>query len=354
MAENPEFARARGSAERAIAAMALRRIPPTPNNFAVWFAHVAGTHPEISLAIESLDANRSEFTAERNADLYERLLGDLKSLTEMREAGERISVAATTVMDLLQSAGADTQRYGQTLGEARAAIDTGLDAGRLRSIVEAMLSETRRVISRNQEVSGKLSEATHEIESLRQRMDDVRKEALMDALTGVGNRKLFDQRLRDCIRHAMDDGGELCLLMTDIDHFKRFNDTYGHQLGDLVLRLVGRALTDGVKGRDVVARYGGEEFAILLPNTKLRDARMVAEHLRGAIGARRIVKRGEERDLGQVTLSFGVALYRLGETGTDLIERADAALYYAKKQGRNRVVSESELDVKTAAANPAR
>jgi diguanylate cyclase len=121
-----------------------------------------------------------------------------------------------------------------------------------------------------------------------------------------------------------------------------------------VLRLVGRALTDGVKGRDVVARYGGEEFAILLPNTKLRDARMVAEHLRNAIGARRIVRRGEERDLGQMTLSFGVASYRIGETGADLIERADAALYYAKKQGRNRVVSESELDVKTAAAHPAR
>jgi diguanylate cyclase len=163
---------------------------------------------------------------------------------------------------------------------------------------------------------------------------------------------MFDQRLRDFTQSAQGDGSELCLVMADIDYFKKFNDTYGHQLGDLVLRLVARALTEGVKGRDLVTRYGGEEFAILLPQTKLNDALGLGEQLRRTIGARHIVQRGEARDLGNVTLSMGVSRWHPGEPVVEFVQRADAALYFAKRHGRNRVCSERDLQTGAASAAP--
>jgi diguanylate cyclase len=143
---------------------------------------------------------------------------------------------------------------------------------------------------------------------------------------------------------AMEVGENLCLVMIDIDHFKRFNDTYGHPMGDQVLRLVARVIADNVKGRDTPARYGGEEFAVILPNTSLADAATVAEQLRRAVSKRRVTRRDTMQDLGSVTMSLGVSQFRPGEQLQHFIDRADAALYQAKRAGRDRVLS--ELDVK--------
>ncbi len=338
--------RARHFAEQAIAAMVARRIAPTPHNFSVWYAHISGAQPDLSRAIEILDSNRVEFTPERNLDLYEQLLGASKEAEQIREAGERISAAAGAVLSVLQKAGAGTQKYGEALGQVSDRMEgAAIDADRLQIIVEAILDETRRMVAQNEEIVGKLAQSSQEIEGLRKQIESARRETLVDALTGVGNRRMFDMRLRECLKQALEEGGDLCLLMADIDHFKRFNDTFGHQLGDLVLRLVAKALTDGIKGRDVACRYGGAEFGILLPKTRLDDALKLADGLRASIGARRIIKRGEERDLGHVTLSMGVSLYRPGEPAAQFVQRADAALYTAKRRGRNRVLSEAEVEV---------
>jgi diguanylate cyclase len=337
--------RARHFAEQALAAMVARRIAPTPHNFSVWYAHLSGAQPDLSRAIEILDSNRVEFTPERNLDLYEQLLGASREAEQIREAGERISAAAGAVLSVLQKAGAGTEKYGEVLGQATEKIEgEPIDADRLQIIVEAILDETRRMVTQNQEIVGRLAQSSQEIDGLRKQIESARRETLVDALTGVGNRRMFDMRLRECLKQTLEEGGSLCLLMADIDHFKRFNDTFGHQLGDLVLRLVAKALTDGIKGRDVACRYGGEEFGILLPKTRLEDALKLADGLRASIGARRVIKRGEERDLGHVTLSMGVSLYRPGEPPAQFVQRADAALYTAKRRGRNRVVSEAEVE----------
>jgi diguanylate cyclase len=338
-----DFDRARHFAEKALAAMATRRIAATPANFAVWYAHAAGTHADLSRAIDILDSNRAEFTDTRNAELHEQLVGTSREADEIREAGERISAAAGVVLSLLERAGTGQQKYGATLGEASQAMSEA-EPARLHVIVEAILDETKRMMAHNKEIVGRLAQSSSEIETLRQQIDVARRESMVDALTGVGNRKMFDLRLRDCLKLALEEGGDLCLMMADIDHFKRFNDTYGHQLGDLVLRLVAKALTDGIKGRDTAARYGGEEFGILLPRTRLADAMKLAEQLRSAIGGRRVVMRGGERDLGHVTLSIGVSCYRPGEPAAEFVQRADAALYFAKRQGRNRVASERDVE----------
>jgi diguanylate cyclase len=130
--------------------------------------------------------------------------------------------------------------------------------------------------------------------------------------------------------------------MLDIDHFKSFNDNYGHLTGDQVLRLVGMSLKQSIKGQDFTARYGGEEFAVVLPNTPLRQAIIVADNIRRMVMSKELKKKSTGEILGRVTLSAGVSTIKTGEDSDALIERADACLYAAKRNGRNRVICETD------------
>ena len=168
---------------------------------------------------------------------------------------------------------------------------------------------------------------------------------MTDPLTGIGNRKYFDRAVADAVALAISEGEPLSLLMFDIDHFKSFNDNYGHLTGDQVLRLVAMSLKQTIKGQDITARYGGEEFAVVLPNTALRQALAVADHIRRAVMAKELKKKSTGEILGRVTISVGVSMLRRGDTPDSLIERADACLYAAKRNGRNRVICEADRNV---------
>jgi len=164
-------------------------------------------------------------------------------------------------------------------------------------------------------------------------------------LTQLANRKFFDTTLEHSIVTARENNEPLSLLLTDIDHFKKFNDSFGHLTGDQVLRLVAMSVKQNVKGQDIAARYGGEEFAIVLPNTVLRSAITVADHIRRAVMIKELMKRSTGEHLGRVTISVGVATLRKNDTSQTLIERADGCLYAAKHHGRNRVMCETDPEV---------
>ncbi len=172
---------------------------------------------------------------------------------------------------------------------------------------------------------------------MRDQLEDARREAMTDALTGIANRKMFDFVLRQCALDAMEIGEPLSLLMIDIDHFKQFNDTHGHHIGDQVLRLLAAVLKQSVKGQDTPARYGGEEFAVVLPQTTLANAVKLAEAIRVRVSRRSVINRATSQRLGSFTVSIGAAQFRPGEPLRLLVERADHALYAAKHAGRNRV-----------------
>jgi diguanylate cyclase len=134
----------------------------------------------------------------------------------------------------------------------------------------------------------------------------------------------------------------MALLLCDIDHFKAFNDNWGHQTGDQVLRLVASCLSESVKGRDTAARYGGEEFAVLLRGTGLEDATLVAEQIRETVENKKLVKKSTGDVLGSITISIGVAEFGADEAADSVIRRADACLYGAKQHGRNLVVNQND------------
>jgi diguanylate cyclase len=343
MAQADDFRQAKGLSEQALAGMTAREVPPTPENYAVWYAYATGLLPELKRTIDILMSNNQEFTQALNAELYHRFCDTGRHFNLLDETGGRLQYTVDQVMRAIKAASGDASAFGQTLDHYSSEMGGAPGDEEVRALVSGLILETQRMAERNRSLENKLSESSGEIAELRQNLEVVRREALTDALTGIPNRKFFENRLRAAARDAMESGEAVSLLIADIDHFKQFNDTYGHQLGDQVLRLVARTLTDSVKGRDTPARYGGEEFAIILPQTRLQDAEGLADQIRRTIMRRRIVRKPTGDDLGTITLSIGVSCYRPGEQLMETIRRADAALYEAKRRGRNRVVGEGAL-----------
>jgi diguanylate cyclase len=191
-------------------------------------------------------------------------------------------------------------------------------------------------------VGQRLGQSRRTVETLRSSLTEMRHAAETDALTGLPNRRVLEQALTDGAAQAMETGGTLCFALLDIDHFKAFNDTHGHLVGDQVLKLVAKVLGEETRDSDVVARWGGEEFAILMPDTELTGGRELAERIRERVAARRLTKRKTGEVIGQITLSLGLAAYDFGEPLERLTKRADQCLYAAKTAGRNRVLTEAE------------
>lgn len=185
-------------------------------------------------------------------------------------------------------------------------------------------------------------------ERLHDELNKVRLLSLTDEFTGLPNRRAFMRRLQDEISRSHRYGSSLALAMIDLDEFKAINDIHGHAAGDAILRCYATEVLTVLRHHDLVARYGGEEFAVLLPNTTREGAVAAIQKVRNL--ALQVVCEFQGRDFKLPTFSTGVALYSPGESHTDLIDRADRALYRAKRLGRNRIEMEQGLPPATTPA----
>jgi diguanylate cyclase len=211
------------------------------------------------------------------------------------------------------------------------------------SYIMAGLDQPEHVMERIDDLERRLQEAQEAIRELRSRLARAERNASTDSLTGIANRRGFSELLHGAVAEAGRRHEALSLLMIDIDHFKAFNDRYGHHVGDHVLRLVATALATLPGGAKAASRFGGEEFAVLLPNVAIDEALALAEHTRSTLAGRRFIMRGSGETLSQITISIGVAELRPHEQCESLVRRADAALYRAKRAGRDCVVSDGPL-----------
>jgi len=342
------LASARDTAFATIDGLTGLGLAPTPTNYSVWHSHISGENPGLSRSIQELVARAIPITDEMLSDFWRRFCAPAMDPSVVTDAGERLGRVMASIAESISGAGAATSGFTDALArfgdEIVAAVRMPDMAGVMREATRRMLVETKRMVESARGLDGDLRGASREVQVLRNDLEEARRQAMSDPLTSVANRKAFDERLAKEMAAANESGSDLALVLLDIDHFKRFNDSFGHVIGDEALKLVAHALVAGVKGRDMVARYGGEEFAVILPATSIAHALGLANGLGAAVKGRRMLLKSTGRDLGRITVSLGVARYRPGESASDLVRRADAALYAAKNRGRDMACDEGVLE----------
>ena len=340
-----EVVKAQSIADSALATLYKLELPATPANYAIWYEYHAGLNPNLQRTIDVILSNDARFDESTLEELYSTFFSSAKEAQAVRQTSlhaleilQEIVGIAEVARDDAHAASKDAHQFGAALsGIASGGLGASLD--NLKDLIENLVQESKKMAGRSEYVGLRMRESAEKIEELERNLESAIRDATIDALTGVGNRKSFDAVMRKMAGEAMNSGDELALLMIDIDHFKKVNDTWGHQTGDAVLRHLAGTVQKTVRGEDHVARYGGEEFAVILPRTVARSAVVVAENIRQAL-AREPIALDVSPPMTPITVSIGVACYEPGDPLAEWIERSDAALYQAKREGRNRV----ELD----------
>lgn len=341
------YEQARDYARAAMEKLDSHRIPASPPNYTVWYTYITRRNAALRQAIDAIIAEGNDFGSGVSEGLFRRFF-DLDSSGEaLVESSQQIETILSSALGQLRQAGDDHAGFGDRLDRYSQELAKSKGLGTISDIIDHIVAETRKTVERTRKIESDLQRTTDEAAELRRNLENARQEANTDPLTGIANRKRLDVELRSVLDDAAENETSCCLLLLDIDHFKTFNDRYGHQLGDDVLKLVAKILVRAIKGQDTAARYGGEEFAILLPKTPLEGALKLAEDIREALATRRLVNKNSGKALGNVTVSIGAAKWVPGENKESWIARADQALYAAKNNGRNRV--EAAAPVRSAA-----
>jgi diguanylate cyclase len=339
--------------ERAISLLKQLRSPATPRNYELLFAFNTSTNKELCKALRKALETDSCLTDEAAERIYQTYLSKRDLTEQVDEVGTQVSQEMSEIMTVIEAASERTGSYGESLQGVNAKLNAIESPQQLKTVLAELFETTNDMAEYNKLLEKRLAISKTQIDELQMNLELTRVESYTDELTGLTNRKRFDQAIELEMSEAEESGNPLCLMMLDIDHFKSFNDSHGHQTGDQVIRLVAHTLKTNVKGRDCAARYGGEEFAIILPKTKLTAAITLAEQIRIAVKTKELVKKSTNESLGHVTLSIGISSYRTGETIPEFIERADVCLYAAKDADRDNVKSETDLpvmEVQTSAA----
>ena len=320
---------------QALPLMTRQRAALHPLSYAVWYEHVSGCNAALSRELHTLTERGQTLDDAQTRALHARHIGASRALDEAsaKRIGDALHKLLRDMSGSADEAGAASERFGTVLEScARELAERGAGLP-----LRELLLGTQEMRDQMLKLRQSLDHSQREIEQLREQVSQARGEALVDALTGLANRRAFDEKLLRCLQS--EEAGtptSPCLIFGDIDHFKRINDSHGHAIGDEVLRCVAQALRGVAHSHHLAARIGGEEFAILMPGAGLHEAVMIAEQLRERIAAQDVPLPAQQRE--RVTISLGVTQLAATEAAPDFLGRADQALYSAKHGGRNRVV----------------
>lgn len=312
---------------------------PTPLNFELWSHFVADPTGELARELNRLILSGEPMTETVSEELAAAYLPKARLNEQIRDAGDQLSKELAAVSTAIREAQKSNESYGQTLASAGKGLTDAKDATQIKAMVDSLSTATRRVQKENKSLEKRLAESTSEVQRLREHLEQVRRDATTDGLTNLANRKAFDDEFARACAEADENGSVLTVAVLDIDHFKNFNDTWGHQTGDQVIRYVASVIGRLGCTPRFSARYGGEEFAMIFPGEDAAVVESCLEEIREEVASRMLKRRSTNEDLGTVTISSGLATRREGESGICVMERADAALYASKRSGRNRVTN---------------
>ncbi len=323
--------------------MSQTRVPHTPENYAVWYSYLEGENKELSAEINEMMENGVAFSDEANKQLYEKYVGKKGEWDDLQQVHTQTQRILKGILDEILSTGDLASDYGQKLEVYSSRLTEARHVSEMQSIIQNMIKDTTRMSQQSRQLKQRLDESTNQAEQLRQQLRKTQREALVDPLTGLHNRRALDLRLAEFHEDFRSKSKPFCAVMLDIDHFKSFNDKYGHKVGDAVLQVVTSVLSECLTVGDFPARYGGEEFVVLLRDASVEKAMAVAEDIRKKVSEKRFKLARTGQTIGQITVSLGVAAIRSGDSAETLVDRADQALYLAKNSGRNNVKTERDL-----------
>ncbi|MEM7236877.1 MAG: GGDEF domain-containing protein [Pseudomonadota bacterium] len=319
-----------------------REIAPVPMAYEVFYNYLSGMDEMLTHQLDRLFETEGTIELERLTRIHEQFFIEPLKMSELHDdlfAGieDEMSSFLGVVTEYLNS----NEDFSGELNRSVSGIHSEFKPHKIRQTIEKIVTENQKMRRETRLMSERLEQSRGEIREIRNSLAEAQEKIMCDPLTGLGNRRKLDHMLAWEIDNAREGKADLCLALADIDHFKRVNDTFGHPVGDAVLRFFGELLLSNIKGRDVATRYGGEEFAIILPQTSSRDAAFLMDKIREELEKAHFTVNKSGEPLGKITVSFGVTSFRPGDHEDDMIERADALLYKAKQNGRNQVASET-------------
>ncbi len=322
----------------AIPLMVKYNIQPNPRNFALWYGYVSKSKPDLIKELDNAIQKHDTCPPNISADLFRRYIID-EEVDFSNDIREQIADIVSSLSEKTGKTINDEHNYEDLLNQNLSLLQQDTGKSNIENVVHSLIEHTRQATVIAEDFRGEISKAHSEIESLRRDLKELSHEASLDPLTQIHNRRAFDKELQRLMSEAHTQQSPLSLIITDIDHFKKCNDTYGHVTGDKVLQSFAKVLSGLFHENGFPARYGGEEFVILLPNHNIESAMKLAEQLRKTVETMKIKKRGSDEQIDQITTSLGVAQWQPLETASSIISRADSALYQAKENGRNKALS---------------
>lgn len=333
--------KARKIFERISQVFSEQEITPSPLNYQVWYEYFKGDKPKFRQEMDAILNDPFGYNDRTGRCLFDEHLKDEKPSSDLDRVFKRLLDAMVKKLsawtDKLASQNQQLDDYALRLSEPN------IDPEKLKNITDSILHTTQHLRHSSEDVQQNLVQASLEIQTLREQLIEARAESMKDELTELGNRKAFNIRLEELAEEFAERPDQLHLILIDIDHFKSFNDRYGHLVGDSVLRYFANLLRNKQQPKNTLCRYGGEEFAILMNDSTLQQAQDCAEILRTALKQAKLKRRGTNEVLPEITASFGIAQYRSGENLDDFINRADDMLYKAKQAGRDQVITEFDI-----------
>ncbi len=318
--------------------MMRHSIPANPINYAICYGYMADNNPHLTQALDNALDEQKTLDCDTSLELYRKHVCNI-SLELFEQINHKIHKVIAQASVAINDTCHQAEATNDSFLKKTSLLENTAETSTIQSILQEIISETHALADTTQVMQDKLSEAQREMEQLRVELAQVRQIAVTDGLTGLLNRRAFDETLAEIIEQST--VSSTCLSMLDIDHFKRVNDTFGHTIGDNVIKYVASLLKKHTEQHHHVARYGGEELAIIMPNTSQEKALEIAEKIRHGMESSQLKRKDTSQPLGKITLSIGVAQLEKGDDAECLIIRADRALYQAKESGRNKVIQAS-------------
>ena len=337
--ESDEPATAAEYLRLAMAKLNELQLPFTPVYYGLFYIYVAGKNTTLNKKIERHIENKT-LTHENAVKIFVNFFFVCSEELTEGLRNELLDTITEVVSSIIHIAGKSSisnkqlEKHIETLSSTQSTQN-------VLSVVSSIIHVTRQFVEDTKQLESDLLVTSKGLNTLKNELAHARVEATTDSLTGLLNRRGFDEQLKKMLNDRRKSGAGFCVIMADIDHFKNINDNYGHLFGDKILKVFARLLREKTRSTDHVARFGGEEFILILPETSMENAVMVAENIRKAVEKLQVRNTKTGDVIEAMTCSFGIAAHRFDEPSNDLVDRCDTALYKAKQTGRNKTVKSS-------------